>query len=290
MSRTRKSNTAPKGTSTDQQQRNGSPAKTLSTTTRPRAVDRVILSYLLRQGARCGDAVNEARIAGTARLTRTPIREGLFRLAGLSGIVEQLPGGGFAIRHFDVQDVQEMVMLRFMMEPRAAGNLAHAVRLTKEANPTRRRGSRADPGDQSALPGARELRIDAKIKVLERTEQVEYLRHVCAQIREARRLGNLADVLVFDMHLHCAIMDFSSRRVMAEFLAILLTRLAVAGYRLTDHSDAVARMIDDEHEQITSAISAGSPSAAFAAMKLHLRNTLERDMRAIYRRKKLLDG
>lgn len=80
-----------------------------------------ILSGELQDGARLG----EEELAEALRISRTPVREALRRLAA-EGLVELLPNRGARVPRWDERDVHDIFDLRALLESHAAGRAATA--------------------------------------------------------------------------------------------------------------------------------------------------------------------
>ena len=66
-----------------------------------------------------GGRLVERELAESLRMSRTPLRTALRRLA-VMGLVEPLPGGGYIPRRTHLRDVNEQFDLRMVLEPEAA--------------------------------------------------------------------------------------------------------------------------------------------------------------------------
>jgi DNA-binding GntR family transcriptional regulator len=73
-----------------------------------------ILSGAIASGARLG----EAELAGRLRVSRTPIREALTRLAA-EGLVELQPNRGARVATWSTAELREIFELRLRLEPYA---------------------------------------------------------------------------------------------------------------------------------------------------------------------------
>lgn len=69
-----------------------------------------------------GDRMTEEEVARRLQVSRTPVREALFRLAQ-AGLVEQRDGG-FHVPRLGPKDVQEIFQIRRLLEPQAVADLA----------------------------------------------------------------------------------------------------------------------------------------------------------------------
>ncbi|HTW11526.1 MAG TPA: GntR family transcriptional regulator, partial [Solirubrobacteraceae bacterium] len=66
-----------------------------------------------------GDRVSELALAERLCVSRTPLRLALAQLSH-EGLLEVLPGGGFAVRAFTIQQVADAIELRGVLEGTAA--------------------------------------------------------------------------------------------------------------------------------------------------------------------------
>ncbi len=79
----------------------------------------------LRTGLRAGEyepsqRLTEIGIADTLGVSRTPVREALGMLSH-DGLLLQLPKGGFRVPEIQVEDLNDIFELRYLLEPYAAG-------------------------------------------------------------------------------------------------------------------------------------------------------------------------
>lgn len=72
-----------------------------------------------------GDRLTEEDVARRLQVSRTPVREALFRLAQ-SGLVEQRDGG-FHVPRLGPKDVQEIFQIRRLLEPPAVADIARTA-------------------------------------------------------------------------------------------------------------------------------------------------------------------
>ncbi|MFG1279849.1 GntR family transcriptional regulator [Xanthobacter autotrophicus] len=75
----------------------------------------LILSGEMRPGER----VSELSVSDRIGASRTPVRAALMRLAD-EGLLESLPGGGFAVRSFTERDIRDAIEVRGTLEGLAA--------------------------------------------------------------------------------------------------------------------------------------------------------------------------
>lgn len=66
-----------------------------------------------------GERLLEVALTDRLQASRTPVRAALARLAE-EGLLENMPGGGYAVREFTEQDIRDSIELRGMLEGMAA--------------------------------------------------------------------------------------------------------------------------------------------------------------------------
>ena len=86
-----------------------------------------LLGRIRRGEFRSGQRLTEAALAAQLNVSRTPVREGLRRLAA-DGLIEIAPGRGMMITRYDQSAVRELYFLRKVLEGAAASQAAqHAT-------------------------------------------------------------------------------------------------------------------------------------------------------------------
>jgi DNA-binding GntR family transcriptional regulator len=101
----------------------------------------------------------ERDVARKLSMSRTPVRDALRRLAA-EGLIEPLPGGGYARRRLTDRDVRECYELRLLLEPVAAGLAARRAAASSNrpqggsgaSEPYERAGFHAWVAEQSGNP------------------------------------------------------------------------------------------------------------------------------------------
>src|SRR6478609_1746586 len=83
------------------------------------AVFRSLCEALQAGSYRAGDRLREEEVAQRLKVSRTPVREALGRLAA-RGFVEPAAGRGLIVRNLDVSEVLELYAMREIMEGAAA--------------------------------------------------------------------------------------------------------------------------------------------------------------------------
>ena len=95
------------------------PTVTINAPLRDKAYER-IRSELMTAGPKAfGGRLGEHQLAVELQMSRTPVRDALRRLA-VAGLVEELPGGGFAPRRPRMRDVRDQFEIRLLLETKAA--------------------------------------------------------------------------------------------------------------------------------------------------------------------------
>ena len=75
------------------------------------SISRQVFSFELKPGQR----LTETGLARTHNVSRTPVREALKTLHEM-GLIDQAPGGGYAVRIMDLQTVSDLIMIRASLE------------------------------------------------------------------------------------------------------------------------------------------------------------------------------
>jgi DNA-binding GntR family transcriptional regulator len=83
------------------------------------AVFRSLCAALQEGSYRAGDRLREQEVAQRLKVSRTPVREALGRLAA-RGFVEPASGRGLVVRNLDISEVLELYAMREIMEGAAA--------------------------------------------------------------------------------------------------------------------------------------------------------------------------
>lgn len=178
-----------------------------------------------------GTTIIEPRLAAEFAVSKTPVREALQQLAN-EGLLTVLPKKGYLVRTMGLNDVQETLDLRMLLEPHAAKCAAGF--LTDELVA----GLRADLDEQ------RETSEHAPLDAMAAARS--FHRRLATGSRNVRLAAALDKCLDETARAHH-----------------VLPGLQV--YMGAPQEQA-------EHEQIYAAIAAGDPVAAEAAMRTHLRS------------------
>lgn len=178
-----------------------------------------------------GSIVVEPRLAQEYSVSKTPIREAL-RLLTSQGLLTVLPKKGYLVRTMGLNDVQETLDLRMLLEPHAAGSAAGFLSPTLVADLRQILDSQAEVAAENPLTA---------METAQRFHQ---------RIADASRNTRLADTL----H-HC--FDETAR---AHHVLPGLQRYMGVPTEL------------EEHEAIYAAIAAGDARTAEVAMRVHLRS------------------
>jgi DNA-binding GntR family transcriptional regulator len=181
-----------------------------------------------------GSRVIESEVARRLRMSRTPVREAIRRLAG-EGIIEHVPNRGAVVPAWDRTAIEEVFDLRELLE-------SHAIRLAAR---------RATPADLTDLrDAASEMR------------QLE-------DERGDRRWDAYA-VLNNRFHRHLFTMAGNER---LEAILVGLIAVPLLHRNFDSRTVATMKRSNDHHDEIVEAIEAGDDSWAATAMALHVRST-----------------
>ena len=103
-----------------------------------------VRDYIVDGRLKPGERINEVRLAESLRVSRTPLREALTRLAG-EGAVRVVPRSGCYVADLSAQEVEQLYPIRAILDPAAlqlAGlPTAHRLRELRALN-TRLRNAR----------------------------------------------------------------------------------------------------------------------------------------------------
>lgn len=188
-----------------------------------------IRAKLLRAGPGAfGGRLVEQQLALELAMSRTPVRDALRRLA-VAGLIEEMPGGGFAARRPRVRDVREQYEIRLLLEVKAASLAA----------------SRLDRDRTSALAELGPEHGAALHLALGEASGNAILARSIATINER----------CFVLRLGAALDDVARDRLRAQHAAIL------AAVRSGDPSRAAAAMHDHLHDAQQLAIAAARTPA-----------------------------
>ncbi|MFC7405586.1 GntR family transcriptional regulator [Georgenia alba] len=81
---------------------------------------------ILEGGLAPGEVVIEGALAASFGTSKTPVREALRQLAS-EGLLTVLPKKGYLVRGLNLNDLREVLDLRMLLEPHAAGSAAEFV-------------------------------------------------------------------------------------------------------------------------------------------------------------------
>lgn len=196
-----------------------------------------------------GEVLVEPRLAEGYGVSKTPVREALHLLA-TEGLVAVLPKKGYLVRTMAPQDLAEVLDLRMLLEPHAAGEAA------RHAN--------------AALLGSLRDALDRQREVSP-TDPIEGMREARRfheTLASGARNSRLADAL------HRCFNETSRAHHILPGLREHMT-------------DAVEL---DEHEAVYSAVASGDAAAAEDAMRAHLRTIHATVTRQFARGSGLWDG
>jgi DNA-binding GntR family transcriptional regulator len=201
---------------------------------------RQLREMVLTGGLAPGSVIVEPQLAEQFGVSKTPVREAL-RLLATEGLVAVVPKKGYLVRMLGPQDVSEVLDLRMLLEPHAAGAAARFAdaSLASELRAVLDRQSEVAGADP--LAGMQEARLFHQ------------------GIAHAARNRRLAETLQ-----RC--FDESAR-----------AHHVLPGLR----QHMTARQELEEHEAVFAAIAAGDPVQAAEAMRAHLRTIHDTAMRQV---------
>lgn len=153
----------------------------------------------LRGALRPGSRINEVHLSRRLGVSRTPLREGLIRLA-MAGFIDSEPRRGFFVRDLTVEEFAQLYPIRALLDPEALriAGIPDETRCKKLARLNREIEKAADPLRAIDLDDRwhRLLVSGCENRVL--LEQIEHLmirtrRYECAYFRNARHIGVAVD-------------------------------------------------------------------------------------------------
>lgn len=189
-----------------------------------------------------GDRVRELPLVEELGVSRAPLRIALVTLAH-EGLLETLPGGGFAVRRFAREDVDDAIELRGVLEGTAARLAAERLDHPSELEPLRECSAALDVvvHDRGVDAFVRYVALNetfharllalAKSPALERAmERILTLPFASpsAFVAVHVKLSESREILVVAQHQHRALLEAVERRegARAEALALEHARLA----------------------------------------------------------------
>jgi GntR family transcriptional regulator of vanillate catabolism len=216
--------------------RNGSnPPQTLRATLRLREL-------ILEGGLRGGERVSELPLASELEVSRTPLRLALAQLEH-EGLLEALPGGGFAVSTFTREEVADAIDLRGVLEGTAARLAAERL---------------GDPGELEAVHGC-VAQLDALVRP-DRPAIEAFDRYVKLNARFHRLLVRLAKSRPLEQAIaRVEALPFASPSAFVQVQAEL------------PESHRILYVAQTQHRAILEAIELGEGSRAEALAREHAR-------------------
>lgn len=180
--------------------------------------------------------LNEEQLSKTMKISRTPLREALHRLE-LEGLVTKQSTGKMIVARLTIEDAIELFKVREILQGLIAREAA--------------------------------LRMDAAgLAQLEDKQR---------QMREAAAKGHIGDLVRCGREFHKLLYAPANNRTAVMLLDQLRSRMdryrTLIGYKSAYFAPELPVM---EHQRIYDAIAAKDQEAAEAAMRAHIRNSLER--------------
>jgi GntR family transcriptional regulator of vanillate catabolism len=188
-----------------------------------------------------GERLSEPSVAERLRASRTPVRAALARLAE-EGLVEAIPSGGFAVKSFSEEEIQDAIELRGTLE-------GHAARLAAE---------RGAAGGTLA-----EMR-----RLIERMEEA-----TCPPLNEA----GFTEYVALNAHFHELLVEAAGSAVVARQIGrvVALPFASPSGFVLAQSalpaSQRVLVVAQEHHRAVVEAIAHREGARAEALMREHAR-------------------
>ena len=179
-----------------------------------------------------GEVLSERRLSSELGVSRTPVRQALFRLYQ-EGLLERGPQNAFRLTRLTKDDVAEVFEIREWLEGLTARRAAERVRADPEAR-----------------------------KVVEALKE-ELLRH-----RDAIQQGDLGTEFEYDLKLHSTLMRLSGN----SRIEAIINRMnaQIHHVRIRSKSDERTLQTIDEHLAILEAVLEGDPDWAESTMRRHV--------------------
>ncbi|MGU3493444.1 GntR family transcriptional regulator [Xanthobacteraceae bacterium A53D] len=197
---------------------------------------RQLLDMILSGQLESGTVVQERRLAKALDVSRTPLRDALFRLEG-EGLLIRKGEGALQVKTVTVEDYSHALRVRITLEREAARLAAGHV--------------------PAAVLGPLKARIEALMAAAEAA---------------GGDLPGREELDAVDEILHEAIADNCGNPLMAELIRQVRQRSRLFGL---ERRPGRIRQICAEHLDIIAALAPGKGAAAEAAMALHLGNVIE---------------
>jgi GntR family transcriptional regulator, vanillate catabolism transcriptional regulator len=188
-----------------------------------------------------GERLSEPSVAERLGASRTPVRAALVRLAE-EGLVEAIPSGGFAVKSFAEEEIQDAIELRGLLE-------GHAARLAAE---------RGAPG--AALAEMKRL--------IARLDEV-----TTPPINEA----GFTEYVALNAHFHELLVEAAGSAVLARQIGrvVALPFASPSGFVLAQAALPEARRVlviaQEQHRTVVEAIERREGARAEALMREHAR-------------------
>lgn len=188
-------------------------------------VYRVLLDDIMFQRLPPGTTLGEADLAERLEVSRTPVREGLRRLAS-EGFVEAVPYKGFSVSRIDLTDLSAIAEVRLEIEPYAA----------------RRAVEMATP--QEREEAAAMLRSLAPLASMDPAADLE--RNV-ELLRLDRRIHTHVYVCTHNRFLTETLVQYHNHSM--RIFSLVIKRLPGLGVAVAQHSTLLEALRDGEPEQ-----------------------------------------
>jgi DNA-binding GntR family transcriptional regulator len=203
-----------------------------------------------------GSPLMTETLSGEIRVSRTPVREALYKLKG-EGLVSISPRLGASVKKMDVKEFRETCELRLALEGHSAGLAA----------------LNHSQGDLREIRFALEAMRELTASIIADTDESKFIEDL---VRE-------------DVRFHVAIMTAAHNDLMkSEILRLNMVNRLMIGpknikqpERTKAESDENRRRVQASHEEIYETIARGDSRAAREAMERHIQDIVEKTLHLI---------
>lgn len=194
-------------------------------------VYKTVQERILTGAYRAGERLRESQLAEEIKVSRTPVREALQRLAA-EDLVIISPNRGAAVAMLDAEDLEELFELRILLEGFATGIAAQ----------------RATEADITRLRAIQDrLRQAARSNDLARREEASQI----------------------NLEFHREVLNIANNRRLESFVTSL-TSVSLVEVTFKTYSDEQMARSVSQHDQIIEAIEHGDRNLAEMSMRVHI--------------------
>ena len=156
-------------------------------------VYQALREHILDCSYKPGSVLNERRLAEEFGMSRTPIREAIYKLE-VEGLVKRYPNVGIIVTELTVRDVMESFQVRELLEPYAArlapsvldkNKLEYLLKVFEELIST---------SDQEELPYKKHCDFDTElhdiiVRATDNSKMISIMKQMCASVERLRWIG-----------------------------------------------------------------------------------------------------